>query len=211
MSEWWTYRPSDFLMFSPRTYHRLFELVNAEWWPLPWLLPLAGVALVALATTQRHRAAWWALAAVWAFVAWAFHWRHYAAVMTAAPWFAAAFGLQALLLVPARPGPARPGPLAWLLLVLAFVGWPLAGLAMGRPMAQAQVFGLAPDATALATLGLLAAARPSPWWLWPLPLAWCGASALTLATMDETAAAALLAAAAGAAGISRSRSRPRSS
>ena len=30
MSEWWTYRLSDFLMFSPRTYHRLFELHNAE-------------------------------------------------------------------------------------------------------------------------------------------------------------------------------------
>ena len=25
MSEWWTYRPSDFLLFAPRTYYRLFE------------------------------------------------------------------------------------------------------------------------------------------------------------------------------------------
>ena len=30
MSEWWTYRPSDFLLFSARTYWRLFELHNAQ-------------------------------------------------------------------------------------------------------------------------------------------------------------------------------------
>ena len=30
MSEWWTYRLSDFLLFSPRTYYRLFELYNAR-------------------------------------------------------------------------------------------------------------------------------------------------------------------------------------
>ena len=34
MSEWWTYRPSDFLLFAPRTYYRLIELYNVEWWPL---------------------------------------------------------------------------------------------------------------------------------------------------------------------------------
>ena len=44
MSEWWTYRPADFLMFAPRTYWRLFELHNAAWWPAPPLLLLAGLA-----------------------------------------------------------------------------------------------------------------------------------------------------------------------
>ena len=33
MSEWWTYSLSDFLLFSPRTYRRLFELYNAQVWP----------------------------------------------------------------------------------------------------------------------------------------------------------------------------------
>jgi hypothetical protein len=28
MSEWWTYTLSDFLLFSPRVYYRLFELHN---------------------------------------------------------------------------------------------------------------------------------------------------------------------------------------
>ena len=30
MSEWWTYRLSDFLLFAPRTYWRQFELLNAH-------------------------------------------------------------------------------------------------------------------------------------------------------------------------------------
>ena len=36
MPEWWTYSLSDFLMFSPRTYYRLFELHNAAIWPAQW-------------------------------------------------------------------------------------------------------------------------------------------------------------------------------
>ena len=34
MSEWWTYTLSDFLLFSPRTYYRLFELHHRALWPL---------------------------------------------------------------------------------------------------------------------------------------------------------------------------------
>ncbi len=33
MSEWWTYTLSDFLLFSARTYYRLFELYNRDVWP----------------------------------------------------------------------------------------------------------------------------------------------------------------------------------
>jgi hypothetical protein len=46
MSEWWTYRPEDFLLFSPRVYWRMFELQNevacgpGNWpcwrWDLSW-------------------------------------------------------------------------------------------------------------------------------------------------------------------------------
>ena len=38
MSEWWTYRPEDFLLFSPRVYWRMFELHNAALWPLQLLV-----------------------------------------------------------------------------------------------------------------------------------------------------------------------------
>ena len=57
---------------------------------------------------------------------------------------------------------------------------------VGRPWRQAEVFGLAPDPTALATLGLLLLLLPSRcsrWLLWPIPLLWCSISGMTLATM----------------------------
>ena len=53
MSEWWTYRPSDFLMFAPRTYWRLFELHNEAWWPAQAIVSvLAALRLVGL--RRRH-------------------------------------------------------------------------------------------------------------------------------------------------------------
>ena len=45
MTEWWTYRPSDFLLFSPRTYHRLFELYNEWLWPAQPLVTLFWLLL----------------------------------------------------------------------------------------------------------------------------------------------------------------------
>ena len=69
------------------------------------------------------------------------------------------------------------------------------------------MFGLAPDPTVLATLGVLlllppraarggAARRPTTHgWLWPLPLLWCGVTGTTLATMHAADALVLPAAA----------------
>ena len=44
MEEWLSYRLGDFLMFSGRTYWRLFQLQNAALWPLPVVVPAAGCA-----------------------------------------------------------------------------------------------------------------------------------------------------------------------
>jgi len=48
MSEWWTYRAEDFLLFSPRVYWRMFELHNAALWPLHMLTLAAGVVIILL-------------------------------------------------------------------------------------------------------------------------------------------------------------------
>ena len=48
MSEWWTYSLSDFLLFSPRTYYRLFELYNREIWPAQMAALVLGAGIVAL-------------------------------------------------------------------------------------------------------------------------------------------------------------------
>lgn len=204
MSEWWTYRPSDFLMFSPRTWHRLFELVNAEWWPAQPLLLALGAALLVM----PPRATRWVLAAAWLLVAGAFHARRLADIHTAAPWFAGAFVVQAALLAAWRPAAIERSRLVLALMAVA-LAWPLLGLALGRPLAQAEVFGLAPDPTVAATLALLLAAR-APAWAWVVPLAWCAISGATLAVMGEPEAP-LLPALGLAAAVTAFRSRPRSS
>ena len=165
MSEWWTYTLSDFLMFSPRTYWRLVELYNRDFWPLQLPLLAAGLAALWLAATQRVQAFRWVafgLSAVWLWVGWAFLWERYATINWAAQYVALAFAAQAVLLTgaglmrsnaAARPGTAARG-LGWLLAAAGLL-YPLLGLAAGRPWVQVEVFGMAPEPTALFTLGLL--------------------------------------------------------
>ena len=97
MSEWWTYRLSDFLMFSGATWYRLLELHNAHWSPLHALALLAAGAICGTVFTERPgpaRAALVLAGIAWLFVGWAFHWTRYAPVNWAAVGFAAAFGVQ---------------------------------------------------------------------------------------------------------------------
>lgn len=190
MAEWWavwsSYQLSDFLMFSPASYARLFERYNAAVWPLHLPMLAAGLALL---SSRSARARWplWLLAIAWLWIAWAFHWQRYAEINWAAHWFAAGFALQALLLVGAalRPGPDAPPRRSWpgrVLLAWALLGQPLLALASGRPWRGVELFGLAPDPAVLATLGLLLL-RPGRWWLWPLPLLWCAIGGATLWTL----------------------------
>jgi hypothetical protein len=81
------------------------------------------------------------------------------------------------------------------LLLYAIAIHPLIAPLTGRPITQAEIFGLAPDPTAIATLGiLLAAARPPPH-LFAIPVLWCLVTGLTLWTMEspEAPVAALFA------------------
>jgi hypothetical protein len=199
MSEWWTYRLSDFLMFSPRTYHRLFELTNAEIWPLQVVTVAAGLAalwLAILGSTSRGargRVVALMLAASWIVVAWAYHFERYATINTAAPYYAAGFVVEALLLAwcGMRSGSlrfgAQPAPVRWIgsgLLAAGVVLYPLLAPLLGRSWTQAEIFGVAPDPTAVATIGALLLAKGRIAWLLALPLLWCAITALTLWTMQ---------------------------
>lgn len=194
MSEWWTYGASDLLLFSPETYYRLFELYNREWWPLQVVALALGAAALVLWRRGNERAGQ-AIAAIlaigWLWVAWAFHWERYASINLAAGYFALTFVAQALLLlwlgvVRGRLTPEQPGRLhrrAGLgLFLFALLIVPSIGPLLGRSWTQAEVFGMAPDPTALATLGILLLARPAGW-LFPIPLAWCVVSGATLWAM----------------------------
>jgi hypothetical protein len=73
---------------------------------------------------------------------------------------------------------------AGLALVLLGLAYPLLAPLLGRPWTQAEVFGLAPDPTVAATLGVLLAAERPHWLLIVAPLLWCAVSGATLWTMD---------------------------
>jgi hypothetical protein len=212
MSEWWTYRLSDLLLFSPETYRRLFELYHRDVWPLQALAAAFGIATAILLARRRER---WAgraisicLAMAWLWIAWAFHLRRYGTINWAATWFAALFAAQAVLLLwggVVRPGldrlaDAHPARRVGLLLFLfALFVHPLLGFAAGRSLAQAELFALTPDATAVGTLGLvIAAGSPRSRLLLIIPLSWCGITAATLLTMRSAEAWAPAAAVAAA-------------
>jgi hypothetical protein len=194
MSEWWTYRPSDFLLFAPRTYYRLIEAYNAESWPWQAVALAAALALVALAwrrAPHAGRIVAFVLALAWGAIAWRFHWERYATINWAATYFAGAFALQAALLAWTGlaggldyGGTSRRRRYAGLALVVAALALlPLAALAAGRPWRQLEIAGLSPDPTAILTLGLLLLAQRSHWWLHAVPVLWCVVSAATLWTM----------------------------
>lgn len=193
-ADWSTYELSNFLLFSPHTYHRLFELYNRALGPAligaTALGPLIAGLLVADPARFR-RVAGGLLAAVWLWVAFAFHLQRYATIQWVAPWFAAAFAVEGLLLFGASvsrqpPVPSRRIGIAHGLILLGTVVQPLIGpLLLGRPWWQIELFGLAPDPTAVATLGGLLLLERG--WrrnlLLIVPLAWCAVAGLTLRAM----------------------------
>lgn len=195
MSEWWTYGLRDLLLFSPRTYYRLFELYNLELWPLPLVALALGVALLALTRQRGNRAGRGlavTLAVCWLWVAWEFHWQRYAGINPAAGYFALAFAFQALLLLwLALRGAPAVSPSRWergaglALLLFAVPVFPLLAPLFGRSWIQAEVFGMAPDPTALATLGVLLFVGASRvWGCLLIPVAWSLISGAILWAMD---------------------------
>lgn len=170
MSEWWTYRLGDLLMFSPATYARLVEQYNRDVWPAQWLGLIAGMAALWLTTRQRTaalrlQAALLAVAFLW--VAWGFHLQRYSSINLAATYLAVGFAVQATMLLAlglARTAKAprssdRVRRLGWLLSLTGLLVYPLAEVIAKLPWSRIEVFGISPEPTALATLGLLLA-RP---------------------------------------------------
>jgi hypothetical protein len=190
MSEWSSYSLSDFLLFSPRTYHRLFELYNEAIFPAQIAAVALGVALVVLLQrpgTLPGRLAGAILAVVWLWVAIAFHAMRYATINWAAVYLAAAFLIEGGLLgatILTGLWASRRGGTGFGLIALA-IAYPLVAPLFGRPWSQAEFFGLAPDPTVIATLGALLIVRG--WFRWTLaivPLAWCAVGGATLWTME---------------------------
>ena len=217
MSETWatllSYRLHDLLMFSAGTYFGLFELVNRLTWPAPlvgqalaltvlWMAARWPASPAAARTTARVIVL--GLALTYAAVA-GFYFRHgFDAIHWLGPAWTAAFVVQAVVCVALAVLWARPTaeltrlrfPVTspgWrrahgLALLVAAAAWPALPLASQRPLWQAEIVGLAPDATVLLSLGSVLLLRPPLGWafaLLPLPLTWSLFSGATLWALQQ--------------------------
>ena len=197
MSVWLSYTLTDFLLFTPHTYYRLFELYNRAVWPLHLLAGVLGLALLVLVVRGGASSGIWhgraialILAACWLWVAWGYLYERYDTINWAARYFAIGFAVQAILLVVSgvvlnrfTPGADlvhRVGPA---LVAFALFVQLLAAPLFGRAWLQMEFFGLAPDPTVAATIGALIALRGAHFSLLAIPLLWCALTGLTLWAM----------------------------
>lgn len=208
MSEWWTYRLTSFLLFSPRTYYRLLELYNLSIWPGQLAGMAVGLAIIALLIGKRNyreRIIAGLLAACWLWIALAFHYQRYVQINWAATWFAVAFACEALLLVVVGVLgdrlvllPAR-GATVWIaisIVAISILGYPMLAPLTGRAWTTAEIFGVAADPTAIASVAVLARVRGRiRWLLLAVPMLWCAVAAATLWALNAPERWVVLAAA----------------
>lgn len=198
MDTWLSYELADLLMFSPQVYYRQIELANQDVWP-GQLLAVAGGLLLALCigfpTAVRNRVAAAVLAVAWFCSGWVFIASRFADIHIAGPYMEALFYLQAAALAGFAAMPNGLGlctrsktvaATMALLIVAVVVVYPSLTLLSGRVFASAEVFGVAADPTALATL-LVISGVVSGWRLLlaVVPVFWLVFSATTLSAMGS--------------------------
>jgi hypothetical protein len=223
MPEWWTYSLTDFLLFSPRTYHRLIERHNLALWPAQLLALALGAMIAGLLrrpTPGRGRAIAAILVALWAWVGWTFVTTRYATINWAASYFAWLFAAEVLLFgwlgvarADLRFGWRRDpaGLVGGALFVGSVALYPLLAPFLGRGWTQSELFGMLPDPTVLGTLGLLLMSEGSPrprQALLAAPLVWCLLAGATLWAMGSPEGWIVLPAAVLVPVISSARGRP---
>ncbi len=200
MNVWHTYRLEDFVPFTPDIYWRLLERINEAFWPLHVLAVAIGLTALLLALRGNQRMALALLAPAWLTSGIIFHFTYYAELNWAAPWFAWGFIAQAALLLALAffAGSSRTqGPSKGLstgigatVAVVSLLAYPLIAATIGPGLSHAETYGLYPDPTAIATLGvlLILLRGPSFWLASLIPFLWCVIGSLTLIAIDATGA-----------------------
>jgi hypothetical protein len=93
MGDWLSYTSSDFLLFSARTYYRLFELYNRAIWPAQILALLLGLVILwrlHRGGARQGRVVATILSGGWLWTAWAYLLEHYDTINWAARYWPSA-------------------------------------------------------------------------------------------------------------------------
>ena len=190
------------LPFTRDQFFAVFAAYNSAVWPAAILAyPLAVVVLVLAfrGGSRSARIVAASLALLWGFVGIAYHGLYFSRINLAAPLFAAAFVLQALLFAAASAsshgiefgGRNRLRSAVGLGLILyALIAYPLIGLIDGERYPAMPLFGVAPCPLLIFTFGLYIWASRVRWWLWIVPLLWSligGGSFYLLAVPQDAA------------------------
>ena len=170
--------------FSADQFFDVFRRYNLAVWPMQPVLVAMALLLVALALTspRSSRFVIAGLAALWAWMALAYHLAFFAALTPVAYLFAAAFlveagllawhGLRTRRLHFARPLAPSATVVGGVLVAFALLGYPALAFELGQRFPAVPTFGL-PCPTVIFTFGLLAwSMRPIPWSVLVIPAAW---------------------------------------
>jgi hypothetical protein len=159
--------------FTSDQFFDVFRAYNEAVWPAQWVLTAAGVAALGCALSRRSlgaRVALAILAALWLWMALAYHLAHFWRVNPAAPLFALLFGASAGLLLWAGLRSTAPrfelrlsprGVVGMVFAVYGLAVYPLLNPLFGHAYPAAPGFGL-PCPTTLFTIGVLSLAQPRP-------------------------------------------------
>lgn len=187
MSDWQSYNLENFIPFSPEIYWRLIERINEAFWPLHILTVALGVAALALALRGQTRVALALLAPAWLSSGVIFHFNYYAELNWAAHWFGWGFIAQAVLLTAIVAFSRNRQGFGQSRQMSTWIGTAIAvGALLAYPLIAAETYGLHPDPTALATLGivLLSLRGVIGGLAMMIPFLWCVISTLTLIPLE---------------------------
>jgi hypothetical protein len=186
----------------------MIERHNAAVWP--GQIVTLGLGLVIVGLLRRPAALQGPiisaiLAILWSWVGFAFVWRRYVTINWAASYLVWLYAIEVLALawIGVIRGRLRfgwrqdaAGILGTALLILSVLLYPALAPLLRRGWRQAEVFGVAPDPTVIATLGLLLLADGPPrWGLLAAPVLWCLVGGATLLAMGSPEASVVLSAA----------------
>lgn len=195
-TNWLSYSLSDFLMFGPEVFLRLFVRINQDIWPwqsVAVAMVIAIGALLVRGDAMARRGVLLLVAAAWLWSGAGFLVHYYGPINLPAIWFGWAFVLQgalltvAALLWPWNAAKTRPACSRW----STGVGWimlvgvsPLVAVAQTGNSLALSMFAITPDVTALGAVPcMLLFPRRVRWLFLLLPLIWSLFSVATLWTL----------------------------